>query len=142
MENIVTPKLNPIVLMFAIAAAVFFCAGWISPMWAFLLQQTLLRHLKSSHKDRWKYITMTMFGPGTRNTKRVFKYVFDDQDMEDLIVRNHKFRLRNLTMFCLEPRLTSAAKEAVLPDGIDGRRGCKKHGFCERNPPFWREIFW
>jgi hypothetical protein len=68
-------------------------------MWAFFLQQSLLRHLKASHRDRWEYITMTMFGPGMRNTKRVFKYVFDDQAMQDLIVRDHKFKLRKTLLY-------------------------------------------
>jgi hypothetical protein len=68
-------------------------------MRAFLLQQSLLRHLKAAHHDRWEYITMTMFGPGMRNTKRVFKYVFDDQEMQDVIVRDHKFRLRKATLY-------------------------------------------
>jgi len=68
-------------------------------MWAFLLQRSMLRYLKTNHKDRWESITMTMFGPGMRNTRRVFRYVFDDQDMHDLTVKDYKFRLRKLLLY-------------------------------------------
>jgi hypothetical protein len=64
-----------------------------------LLQQALLRHLKASYKERWEYVTTTAFGPGMRNTRRLFKYVFDDQDLQDTIVRGHKLRLRKLLLY-------------------------------------------
>ena len=85
--------------MLAIAGVVFICAGWVSLFWAFLLQQTLVRHLKVSYKERWEYVTTTFFGPGMRNTKRLFKYIFDDQDMQDIIVRDHKFKLRKFLLY-------------------------------------------
>jgi hypothetical protein len=91
--------MNPATAALSAAAAIFFMAAWVLLAWAFILQESLLRHLKGSIKDRWEYVTGTIFGPGMRNAPRLFKYIFDDRDMEDIIVKSHKFRLRKLILY-------------------------------------------
>lgn len=82
---------------------VFFSVGSVMMVLSLLGWRRLMRHLKDHHNDRWVYLTSvdSFLGPGMNNPIRAFRYLFDDDDMDDSLVRDCKHRLRKLTTFTI-----------------------------------------
>jgi hypothetical protein len=55
-----------------------------------------MRYLKTNKRKRWEELTTNLawLGPGMRNSKRVFEYVFNEVDAEDQFIRKQKLVLR------------------------------------------------
>lgn len=80
-------------------AGLFFLIGWSLLGWAFLLQRRLMKYLRASLPSRWEYVTTNAFGPGMRNSKQLFAYLFNDQDMDDATIKGIKLLLRKHILY-------------------------------------------
>jgi hypothetical protein len=72
----------------------------------FIASQRLLRYLKKNKSERWAELTTVQtsigeLGPGARNTKKLYEYVYSslDNDDEELFKRKkaHRIAIRCLT---------------------------------------------
>lgn len=74
----------------------FFLGAFVFFAIAFWRQRRLITYLKTSKHDRWEQLTtnLSILGPGMRNSKKVFAYVFNNVDCEDEFIRTNKYKLR------------------------------------------------
>ena len=88
-------------VLFSIGTAALFFAGLVCVTVGFYWQFKMLKYLQREKPARWEFLTtnLTWLGPGMRNAKRLFDYVRNQDDMEDMVIREYKFRLRRLMTY-------------------------------------------
>ena len=100
-SEIMVPLSTGFNLLMALTGFTFFILAWVLLAVGFVSQLFLLRYLRRSNKSRWEYLTTNLdwLGPGMWNAWRVFRYIFNGQDVDDQFVQERKFKLRKLFLF-------------------------------------------